>query len=145
MIQTICESCGGAITIADATAPALCATCAKTAGLAYPHASARPAVPCARCQHRQLLRIMPRERTTQSGGNTNMEQPVPMALTYARGTEIKSLLDWTKVPSASPDLAHPFGILEAWVCRRCGFVEWYAQQPEQIPVGALFGTQVVDV
>jgi len=88
---------------------------------------------------------MPRERTTEGGRDYSSERAAPMALTYARGTEIRDLFDWTKIPSARPDLTQPQGVLEAWVCRRCGFVDWYAQSPEHIPIGALFGTRVVKV
>lgn len=88
---------------------------------------------------------MPRERTSDDGGANNREVAVPMALTYATGSEIRDLFDWTRVPSARPELGRPFGVLETWVCRRCGFVEWYAQAPEQIPIGAPFGTTLVKV
>ncbi len=39
----------------------------------------------------------------------------------------------------------PLGLLEAHVCRRCGFVDWYALDPESIPIGAAHATELVKV
>jgi hypothetical protein len=44
-----------------------------------------------------------------------------------------------------PDLREPVGIFETYVCRTCGFTEWYAHDPEAIPIGPEYGTELIDV
>jgi hypothetical protein len=36
------------------------------------------------------------------------------------------------------------GLLEAYVCTACGFVEWYCHDPEAIPIGPEYMTEIVD-
>lgn len=38
----------------------------------------------------------------------------------------------------------PFGVMQAYVCARCGFTELYAQQPDKIPIDKIDGAQVLD-
>jgi hypothetical protein len=45
----------------------------------------------------------------------------------------------------TPYIWNGLGIVECYVCRECGFIEWYCQDPETIPVGAAFNTELVDV
>jgi hypothetical protein len=37
------------------------------------------------------------------------------------------------------------GELEAFVCRSCGHVEWFASEPGQIPIGPGHRTQLISV
>jgi hypothetical protein len=37
----------------------------------------------------------------------------------------------------------PFGILNAFVCRGCGFTQWFADRPKEIPIGQEYGTRLV--
>jgi len=36
------------------------------------------------------------------------------------------------------------GVLEMYICRACGFVEWYCQDPTELPIGPHYMTQIVD-
>ncbi len=45
----------------------------------------------------------------------------------------------------APDLAEPVGQFEATICSACGFVDWYVLDPASIPIGAEYGTQLVDL
>lgn len=36
------------------------------------------------------------------------------------------------------------GSLETYVCKGCGFVEWYCQDPESVPIGPEYMTELVD-
>ncbi len=38
-----------------------------------------------------------------------------------------------------------FGVLEMYICRGCGFTDWYCQDPENIPIGPEYMTEEVDV
>lgn len=141
-----CDACGTAITVTDARAPRLCAPCAAKTGLAYPLPSRRGAWPCMRCGGAELIRAQVRERTVVDGTDHARGAPAPLAITYGQGEEFTpKFFSLEKQPSAAPNLAVPFGVLDAYVCRACGFVEWYAQEPEKIPIGATFGTSLVQV
>ena len=37
----------------------------------------------------------------------------------------------------------PRGLLRMLVCRKCGFVQWFASRPEKIPVGEAYETKVI--
>ena len=36
------------------------------------------------------------------------------------------------------------GVFECYICKRCGFVDWYCQDPEHIPIGKQYMTEEVD-
>ncbi len=145
-IESKCDACGRAITIADAEAPRLCVDCAKKTGLAYPLASRRGVWPCMRCGATVLVRAQVRERGMQGESDHARAQAAPFAITYGKGEEYApGFMNVAKQPSAKPDLDVAFGVLDAYVCRGCGFVEWYAQEPEKIPIGPTFGTSLVEV
>jgi len=97
-----------------------------------------------RCQHPVLVRAQVRERTVAPGDHAK-ERTAPLAITYGRSKDYKSFFSLELVASATPEPNEPHGVLEAFVCRSCGFVEWYAQAPEQIPIGVVFGTELVDM
>jgi hypothetical protein len=138
-----CASCGKSL---EGRPGPLCAVCEGKSGL-RPAGAMRRLSPCVKCGHRVLIRAQVRERGSVSGSDTTRERAAPLAVTYATGEEYKmtGLLSFDKIPSLAPDLDQPFGILEAYVCRSCGFTEWYARDPEQIPIGDVFGTQLVEV
>jgi hypothetical protein len=43
-----------------------------------------------------------------------------------------------------PDPGNGRGLLEAYVCRGCGFVEWYCLDPESIQLGPEYMAQEFD-
>ena len=139
-----CEVCG----IALSDDGKLCPSCHSKAGLADARAARRPELPCMRCGGLELVHAQIRERTAGNiGSDSNAERVVPFAVTYATGEEYAStgFFSTKKVPSATPNTKRPYGILEAYVCRACGFVEWYARSPEEIPIGAALGTELVAI
>jgi hypothetical protein len=118
----------------------LCPQCTAKLGLS-PGEPVRRASPCARCNHPELIRALVREL-----GNTDnlVRTTFPMAVTY--GTTVTASV-WTgRVTGVvGANESAPFGILEMYVCARCGFCEWYCRDPENIPIGPEFGTQKVRV
>jgi hypothetical protein len=32
-----------------------------------------------------------------------------------------------------------------YMCRRCGFVQWFVEKPEEVPIGERFQTRVLPV
>ena len=45
------------------------------------------------------------------------------------------------MPGRNP--AYPHGRLYLYTCRSCGYTEWYATKPEQIPIGEDYRTEIV--
>ncbi|MGE0870575.1 MAG: hypothetical protein AB7P03_18565 [Kofleriaceae bacterium] len=113
-----------------------CDQCAVKTGLIAFGPPRRRVASCSKCNHPQLVRFFPRELGTTHGQWTDPSVPCygPMFATY-------------RVPDDRGPV-HPrsgFGILEAYACRSCGFVEWYCQDPEKIPIGPEYMTELIDV
>jgi|HubBroStandDraft_6_1064221.scaffolds.fasta_scaffold1655567_1 hypothetical protein len=121
--------------------------CASILGLRMLPPSRRPPAPCMRCNNFKFIRVMPRQYGTmwRDAGPQAHElhsMGVPMTLT-ARPPEVrKRLLGADTVEE--PQLFDGLGIVETYVCTRCGFIEWYCQDPEAMPIGDEHNTQLVD-
>jgi hypothetical protein len=90
-----------------------------------------------RCDHGQFVRAVVRER---GAGDWYSPRVAPLGVTFPLQA----------VPSlprsrSEPDLREPIGIFEVYVCRACGFTEWYALEPDRIPIGPEYATELVDV
>jgi hypothetical protein len=79
----------------------------------------------------QFVRAIPREYI----GDPQVPWPSPMTVTAG----FKSRWYGTQV-----DSTHGMGLLEMFICRACGFVEWYCHDPESIPIGPHYMTELVD-
>jgi len=135
--MSVCEVCGK-----EAGEEKLCESCTDKTGFSRDKPQRREVQPCMRCGGLELIRARIRER---SSNDPNVQNFVPFAITYGMSEEFASTFSMKMVPSAAPNRGQPFGKLEAWVCRSCGFVEWYAQSPEEIPIAAVHGTELVTV
>lgn len=140
--QARCATCGCAIQ-ATGPQPQICAECGAKSGLPRPAPPLRSPSPCARCGHREIVRVQMRDRTSRQGGEQNVEVVRPLALTWGHSEEYKALFSFEKVRSAQPALDQPFGLLEAYVCRDCGHTELFARDPGAIPIGPGFGTELL--
>jgi predicted RNA-binding Zn-ribbon protein involved in translation (DUF1610 family) len=128
-----CAICG------KSTEGKLCASCGEMLGLVE-GPPARQELPCARCGHGELVRALVRELTIHPGSESNIPMVAPLAVSYA--PRLNTALFGGKVKGAlGPDEQKPFGILELYVCTRCGFSEWYARDPASIPIGPQYGTE----
>lgn len=120
----------------------VCDACRASTGLVPLPKSTRPAVPCMRCSGLQLVRVVPRELT--AGGHDHVHQlAAPMMLTYAVQAEQRMVFRGNNVKA--PAASRGYGVLEAYVCRACGFVEWYCQRPEELPIGAAYNSELVEI
>ena len=109
-----------------------CENCARKTGAVVMAPARRRPMPCAKCNHTKLVRAIPRELGTAG----EVESNGPMFATYVVARH-----------RYGPDPIHPrsgFGILEMYICRKCGFVEWYCQRPEEIPIGPEYLTEEID-
>lgn len=133
----VCKFCG------QETSGTVCGNCKHNLGLT-PGEGVRPYQPCARCQHPVLIRALVRELTVEPNVNRSTAWTVPMGATYAPNVRTSF---WSGDPRGTDgaEPTKPYGILEMYVCARCGFTEWYCRDPENIPIGEEFGTEKVDV
>ncbi|MCA9674287.1 MAG: hypothetical protein KC464_04520, partial [Myxococcales bacterium] len=119
-----CTACH--VVLSRWTMTGLCEACATNLGFQHATMPAqRPRLPCARCGGRRIIRI----RVRQQGGP---------------GLRSASLTHDVRA-EGTVDLDRLRGLLEAYTCRRCGFTEWYAQEPEDIPIGPAYGTELIDL
>ena len=87
------------------------------------------------------MRVVPRELTA-GGGDYVQALAAPMTLTYAVQSQKRAVFAGNEVES--PAVGAGYGVLEAFVCRACGLVEWYCQAPETLPIGPAFMSELVD-
>jgi hypothetical protein len=119
----------------------ICGNCRYTAGRPFPP-SRRPLLPCQRCQHTKLVRVVPREYTA-SNETVSGRTVAPMTLTQHPNTIQRAFFKGNTVET--PDIMSGVGTIEAYVCGKCGFIEWYCQDPEKMPIGPAYNTELVDV
>jgi len=62
----------------------------------------------------------------------------PMAVTF--GAQEHGWLGF----GVTADLRRSFGVLEMYVCRKCGYIEWYCSDPQNVPIGPQFMTELVE-
>ena len=134
----LCHVCKqGAIDTPWETAVAMCTDCANTFGIMPMLPARRPARPCDRCNGMQFIRAVPRELAV---GKYNAPVSSPMAVTYDY-----QYVEGAFTRSAAPvDTRKAYGYLEQYICRKCGFVEWYCNDPDRIPIGPGFMTEAID-
>jgi hypothetical protein len=110
----------------------LCVHCASELGVMPMPPPRRPPRPCQRCSATRLVRAIPREYTA-SGNDFSPQRVAPMMLTAS------------PTAAAPPNIAfHGHGLLETYTCLGCGFVEWYCLNPERIPIGPEYMTELFD-
>jgi predicted nucleic-acid-binding Zn-ribbon protein len=119
----------------------LCENCGYMLGL-FDGQHARRALPCARCQHTELVRALVRELTIHPASESNVSMTAARAVTYAPRFN-KGVFGGKVKGVHGPDERTPFGILELYVCTKCGFSEWYARDPASIPIGPEYGTEKI--
>lgn len=114
-----------------------CDACAtKTGNIVLPPPRRRVA-PCTKCNHTKLVRCVPRELSVVDNLDHNVPSYGPMFAAY----EIRTLYGKVQPIHARSG----FGVLEAYVCRKCGYVDWYCQNPDEIPLGPEYMTEELDV
>ena len=85
---------------------------------------------CPLCDHHEII-----EATVTEFSGEYSEQQRPLAV--AHGTRHVLLA------GERPDADKPVGLLNQCICRRCGFVQWFASEPGRIPIGMEYGTRLV--
>lgn len=126
---TICDYCTSrALTSERDLHLAMCERCSSDLGVMPLPPRRRPLLPCRCCKGRSFIRAMPREVG---------ERAAPMTVTFMYREPKKS--------AASPiDVGLGLGLLELYICKGCGFVEWFCIDPEHIAIGPSYMTEEID-
>jgi hypothetical protein len=125
----------------DERAMVACRTCAVKIGIIAMPPARRPSVPCARCNARRFVRVIPREHTTTRTGDVNTQLSVPMYVTHAPTSHHGWLIHAVNEIEVE-NTGH--GRLETYICRGCGAVEWYCFDVEQIPLHPHLMSEAID-
>ncbi|MEJ7603319.1 MAG: hypothetical protein WKG01_35860 [Kofleriaceae bacterium] len=112
-----------------------CEMCAFRTGVVVVPPPRRRVAPCTRCHHTKLIRVIPRELSVAPGLDANEPTYGPMFATY----ELRRFEGVVQ----SVQARNGFGVFEAYICKSCGFVEWYCQDPEEIPIGPEYMTEEI--
>ena len=123
------------------TATGVCGSCRGKLGIIPMPPSRRRPRPCAHCNAMRFVRVIPREFTA-TGGDYVHSSVAPMAATVKPQTQAKWVFSGRTVDDPTPSSGA--GQLEMYVCTGCGLVEWHCIDPEAIPIGSEYMTEVVD-
>jgi hypothetical protein len=135
-----CLTCKGPLPAKRLPNQELCNRCSWALGVIPMPEPRRPPAPCMRCNGTVFIRVMPREFSAEgrdrvlSHSTDVVPLAAPMGLTYDVDKKVET-----------PQLHQQRGIVETYVCKKCGFMEWYCQDPEDMPIGPEYMTDVVDV
>jgi Zn ribbon nucleic-acid-binding protein len=118
----------------------MCPRCRRKYGVPerWPESRRLPR-PCVRCGHPQLIRAIIRERGASSWHSPGL---AALGVTFRRVIAIS--ISGDARPLNEPDLREPAGILEVYACRACGYSEWYVLEPERVPIGPEYATELLD-
>jgi hypothetical protein len=139
----LCKVCEAEIDAAESVRGGICHSCHLKLGLAEMPPARRSARPCTVCNKLRFIRVIPREYTAYAVKGGYIALGAPMALTRDTGASDRLFFKGKTVPG-TPSLEGGRGTLEAYVCSGCGFVEWYCNDPEAIPIGPEFMSEVID-
>ena len=133
-----CRIC--ASTLVDESDP-VCEACSTQLGITPLPELTRPARPCAGCNGMRFIRVAPRELSATGSDFVNV-CAAPMTLTLVPRTTSKFFGQGRNVDEPSP--LDGKGKLETFVCTGCGRVEWYCTDPQNIPIGPEYMSEIVD-
>ena len=140
MSDARCQICNGPVD--QKRLIKICESCRDRLGIIDMPPARRPLAPCSKCGGTKLIRAIPRDHTATPGENGEY-RVVPMRLSVAPAVADRLLSSRKRVADPQPGRAR--GLLEAYVCRGCGYVEWYCADPEKIPIGPEYMTEEIDV
>ncbi|MCA9666407.1 MAG: hypothetical protein KC503_12490 [Myxococcales bacterium] len=119
-----------------------CDACARRLGLIPMPPATRRQRPCGACNGQQFIRAILREHSTDRAGELNGQVSAPMYVTYRPDLHEGWVMRYAKylaIESAG------LGLLEAYICRGCGDVQFRCVDVENIPIGPQYMTELVDV
>ena len=131
----------------------ICSPCATKLGTTTMPPPRRPDMPCQRCKGTRFIRVFPRERFVVDAASKWLGADfgsigamyAPMAATY----DVSIVRQQVGVMIGAPevrglDLTRPRGLIARYICSGCGFVELFCEDPESIPIGPEYMSDIVD-
>jgi hypothetical protein len=88
---------------------------------------------CALCGHDEVIKAQVRDFYGELG-----ERHEPLAVTEAKKESF-----WSGKETDRPTPDQRIGELAQYVCRACGYVQWFASAPQRIPIGDKHRTSLV--
>lgn len=140
MSEMQCSACQSK-TVEDPTG--ICYRCREVAGVKVLGPELRPRVPCTRCHGLQIVRVVPRTGGDRQYSASSVTNPVrPLAATFEFQVSNHGIFGTTQM---MVDALHGVGELELYICRGCGFSEWFCANAAEIPIGPGYMTQLIDM
>ena len=120
----------------------MCSECMDKLGIIEMTPARRPPGPCLKCKGLKFVRVIPREHTVKHFAERNYPEVAPMTLTQQPKIEPKVF--GTGMIVDHPGVILGDGMLETYTCLACGYVEWYVEDPSEIPIGPEFMSEIID-
>lgn len=141
-MSTQCPVCGlASLIVSDELQMQMCTKCAVNNGVRPMPPAMRPPAPCLRCKGLEFVRTVPREHSVRTAGSYqgDAQTSAPMYFTYA-----PTFGTWSVARRPDIEIDKGYGQLEIYACVGCGFVEWYAHAPRDIPIHPHLMTDKID-
>ena len=118
-----------------------CNECAATLGIIPMPPPRRPRTPCTRCNHTVFIRVIPREHSTKRVEESHHQLSAPMYVTHTP-TKYEG---WFANRAWEVEIEKKgVGLLETYICKKCGFVERYCIDVHKIPLGPHTMSEEID-
>ncbi len=115
------------------TARGMCTLCSNRLGVIVMPPARRRAIPCRGCNGMKFVRAIPREISAWPAPYNSDPLVSLMTVTYE-----------DPEPGEPLNARGGLGLLEVYVCKKCGLVEWYCNDVERIPIGPRYMTEDID-
>jgi len=86
---------------------------------------------CPLCFHDEIVRATPEAIDDSDEGRSYV-----LTVTHARSEQLSGMVLGLRPPVT-------FGIIEAYICRRCGYIQSFAREPGKIPIGEKYETTLI--
>jgi hypothetical protein len=123
------------------SADGFCQSCVSEHALEQRPPPLRPRIPCVRCQSRSFVRCWRIRERAASGGDHATEYIAPLSVTYEHTSRV-TVFRGRRVREVN--VHDPVGILEAYVCRQCGYTEFYTREADKIPTSPEYATELFE-
>ncbi len=138
----LCEKYVGEVGDPPTAATGVCSDCRSRLGIIPMPPARRLLKPCRQCNAMRFIRVIPRELSA-TGGDYVQAHAGPMTATIRPDTAPKMLFAGKNVGTPTPSSG--IGLLELYICTGCGLSEWYCHDPDRIPIGPEYMTELIDL
>ncbi len=145
MNATICRMCRRPkLTLPEQQEYGVCADCFNLPGFFKLPPSSRKLEPCRECRGRELVRAVAFERGA-FGSDYVTAYAAPLSVAFRQSIKYSFWGGKASAEVTEEDVVRPVGWLELLICRACGLATWHALEPQKIPIGPEYGTELLEV